>query len=150
MSLLSRDVCAGLFLLLIAAAAYFGIRNLPFGDASGIGPGLMPKSVAALIAVLGLVILVLGLPSASARLERFSVRGPLFVLGSVLIFASLIRPLGLVVAGPLAVLFAGAADRESRPVELVVFSIILSAFSIGLFKYLLRLPMPLAPFLLGY
>jgi putative tricarboxylic transport membrane protein len=150
MPLLSRDVCAGLFLLLFAAAAYFGIRDLPFADATGIGPGLMPKSVAALIAALGLVILVIGLPAASARLERFSVRGPLFVLGSVLIFASLIRPLGLVVAGPLAVLFAGAADRESRPFELVVFSIILSAFAIGLFKYLLRLPMPLAPFFLGY
>ena len=149
-SRISREVCAGIFLLLMAAAAYFGIRELPLGDASGVGPGLVPKSVAALIAILGLVLIALGVPATSTRLEPFSVRGPLFVLGAVVIFASVIRPFGLLVAGPLAILFAGAADRETRPVELVVFAIVLSALSIGLFKYLLRLPIPLAPFWLGY
>lgn len=147
---LSRDLCAGIFLLLISAAAYFGIRELPLNDASGIGPGLVPKSAAALIGLLGLVIMAFGVSSASARFEPFSVRGPLFVLGAVVLFASLIRPLGLLVAGPLAILFAGAADRESRPIELIVYALVLSGLSIGLFKYLLRLPIPLAPFWLGY
>jgi hypothetical protein len=72
------------------------------------------------------------------------------VLGAVALFAAMIRPLGLVVAGPLAVIFAGAADRDSRPVELVIFALVLSASCIGLFKYVLGLPIPLAPFLLGY
>lgn len=145
-----RDVVAGVFLLLIAGSAYFGIRELPVSDASGIGPGLVPKSVAAIIGVLGLVVMALGLVPGSNRLEQLSLRGPIFVLGAVVLFASLIRPLGLVVAGPLAVLFAGAADRDSRPLELLIFACVLSALSIGLFKYVLRLPIPLAPFLLGY
>ena len=147
---LSRDVCAGIFLLIIAGAAFFGIRELPLSDATAVGPGLVPKSVAALIALLGLVIMALGISPASARFEPISVRGPLFVLGAVVIFASLIRPLGLIVAGPLAILFAGGADRDSRPLELILFAIVLSALSIGLFKYLLKLPIPLAPFWLGY
>jgi putative tricarboxylic transport membrane protein len=149
-SRISRDIIAGLFLVLLAAAAYFGIRDLPLGDPSGIGPGLVPKLVAGLIALLGLFIVALGLPSTSARLERFSLRGPLFVLGAVVLFGSLVRPLGIAVAGPVAVIFAGAADRTTRPVELIVFALVLSALSIGLFKYALRLPIPLAPFLLGY
>lgn len=146
----SRDIVAGLVLLLVAAASYFGIRELPIGDPSGIGPGLLPKLVAGLIAVLGLIITLLGLLSSNPRLESIAIRGPLFVLGAVVLFGALIRPLGIVVAGPVAVLFAGAADRETRPVELVIFTIVLSALSIGLFKYLLRLPIPLAPFWLGY
>jgi hypothetical protein len=32
----------------------------------------------------------------------------------------------------------------------VLFSIVLTAFCIGLFKYALNLPVPLAPWLLGY
>jgi hypothetical protein len=147
---LSRDICAGFFLLVIAGAAYFGIRELPFADASGIGPGLVPKSVAALIALLGVVVMALGFSPASQRLDHFGLRGLLFVLGAVVIFASLIRPLGLIVAGPLSILVAGAADRDARPVELIVFALVLSALSIGLFKYLLRLPIPLAPLWLGY
>lgn len=146
----SRDVVAGLLLCLAAAAAYVGIRDLPLGDPSGIGPGLVPKSVAFMIALLGLAILALGLPSTSARLDRFSVRGPLLVLGAVALFASTIRPLGLAIAGPLAVVIAGLADREARPLELVIFALVLSALCVGLFKYVLRLPIPLAPFLLGY
>jgi putative tricarboxylic transport membrane protein len=149
-SVISRDVAAGLCLCLVAAVAYFGIRDLPFHDETGIGPGLVPKSVALMIVVLGLVIAGLGMLPGSARLERFSIRGPLFVLGAVALFAAMIRPLGLVVAGPLAVIFAGAADRDSRPVELVIFALVLSASCIGLFKYVLGLPIPLAPFLLGY
>ena len=145
-----RDVVAGGFLLALAVAAYFGIRDLPMSDASGIGPGMVPKSVAVMIGLLGIVIVALGLAPGSDRLERMALRGPIFVLGAVLIFASLIRPLGLVVAGPFALLIAGAADRDTRPLELVVFALALSALSIGLFKYVLRLPIPLAPFLLGY
>lgn len=149
-SVISRDVAAGLFLCLVAAVGYLGIRDLPFHDETGIGPGLVPKSVALMIAVLGLVIAALGIVPGSARLQRFSIRGPLFVLGAVVLFAAMVRPLGLIVAGPVAVMFAGAADPDSRPVELVIFALVLSAFCIGLFKYLLRLPIPLAPFMLGY
>ncbi len=145
-----RDVVAGMVLLLIAIGAWFGLRDLPAFDKSAIGPGLLPKTVATLIGALGLMILALGLGAGRERLERFSFRGPLFVLGAVGLFAVTIRPLGLVVAGPLAVAFSAFGDRNSRPFEVVVFAIVLSALCILLFKYILRLPIPLAPFYLGY
>lgn len=146
----ARDVVAGLFLCTVAAAAYFGIAHLPMQDEQGIGPGLMPKSVAMLIAVLGLAITAMGLASDRMPIMPMSLRGPLFVLGAVVIFAGTIRPLGLAVAGPVAVMFAALADRDSRPLEVVVFAVVLSVLCIGLFKYVLRLPIPLAPFVLGY
>jgi hypothetical protein len=79
-----------------------------------------------------------------------------FVLGAVLLFAATIRgatlsfaglsltipPLGLAVAGPLAVIFSSLADRETRLVEILPFAVAITAASIFLFKYLLRLPIP--------
>ena len=77
-------------------------------------------------------------------------RGPIFVLGAVIMFAMSVRTLGLAIAGPLAVIISAFADKDSRPVEVLVFAAIMSVGCIALFKYALRLPIPLAPFLIGY
>src|SRR5262245_50267454 len=45
------DIAGGLFLLAIAAVGYIGGFNLPVGRLSGIGSGLLPKTLAFLIAV---------------------------------------------------------------------------------------------------
>ena len=37
---------------------------------------------------------------------------------------------------------SGAASPETRPVELVVFAVVMTAFCIGLFRYALGLPIP--------
>lgn len=145
-----RDVAAGVFLLAVAGLAWWGSSDLAFGESSGIGPGLMPKGVATLIGLFGLLITVMGLTGRHEPIERLSLRGPLFVLGAVAVFAASIRPLGLAVAGPLAVIISAMADKDSRPVEVLVFAVLTTAFCVGLFKYLLRLPVPLAPMIIGY
>ena len=141
----SLDFAGGLFLLAVAATGFIGGFNLPFGHLSGIGSGLLPRSVAALVALFGVALLVQSLISGGDRLERFAVRGPIFVLGAVLVFAMTIRPLGLVIAGPLAILVFSLADKDTRPIEIVVFAVLMTAACIGLFKLLLRLPIPVFP-----
>ena len=147
---LPRDVAAGLFLLAVAGLAWWAASDLPFGESAGIGPGLMPKGVALLIGLFGILILGLGFAGERIPLERFALRGPLFVLGSVVVFAATIRTLGLAFAGPLCVIVAALADKDSRVVEVLLFALVTTAFCVGLFKYLLRLPVPLAPMILGY
>jgi hypothetical protein len=151
-----HDLAGGLFLLGLAAVGFIGGFNLPFGQLSGIGSGLMPKVVAVLVAAFGLLLVAQGLVLDGDRLERWHLRGPVFVLGAVLLFAATIRgatlsfaglsltipPLGLAVAGPLAVIFSSLADRETRLVEILPFAVAITAASIFLFKYLLRLPIP--------
>ncbi len=145
-----RDIAAGLFLLAVAGLAWWVAADLPMGESAGIGPGFMPKSVALLIAVFGGLILFLGITDTSAKIERFPLRGPLFVLGSVVVFAASIRTLGLAVAGPLCVIISAMADKDSRPLEVLTFAVVTTTFCVVLFKYLLRLPVPLAPMILGY
>ena len=144
-----RDIGAGVFLLAIAAFGYAGALDLP-SVWSGVGPGLMPKLVAGLIAALGLLIISLGFSPKAARLQRWSVRGPVFVLGSVVVFAATVRTLGLAAAGPLTWIIAALGDKDSRLFETVLFAALMTALCIGLFKFVLKLPIPLLPVVLGY
>jgi hypothetical protein len=139
------ELAGGLFLIAIAAAGFIGAYPLPFGQLSGIGSGLVPKVVATLVAAFGLLLVLQGLLVSGTGLERWGVRGPVMVLGAVLVFAFTVRPLGLVVAGPAAFVIAALADRNTRPVEVVV-SALLATLACGfLFKELLGLPIPFDP-----
>ena len=60
------DIAGGLFLLAIAALGYIGGYNLPVGHLSGIGSGLLPKTLALLVAAFGILLIVQGL-LATAR-----------------------------------------------------------------------------------
>ncbi len=160
------DVGGGLFLIALAAIGFAGGFNLPTGTLSGIGSGLLPKSVAVLVAAFGVLLVVQGLLFEGDRLERWHIRGPVFVLGSVIAFALVIRGstlnfggilgipllasvkvpgLGLIVAGPLAVIIAAFADKDTRPGEIAVFAVIMTLLCGVLFKEVLNLPIPFDP-----
>ena len=72
------------------------------------------------------------------------------MLGAVVAFGLTVRPLGLVVAGPLAIVISAFASNEVRWGETLVVGVLMTAFCIGLFKFALGLPIPLAPWLIGY
>jgi len=136
------DFAGGLFLLAIAGIGYAGAFTLPFGQLSGIGSGLLPKVVSMLVAAFGVLLLVQSLVIPGERLERWSLRGPIYVLSSVVVFAATVRSLGLIVAGPLCFIVAALADRDSRPVEAVISALVATLVCGFLFKELLSLPIP--------
>jgi len=147
---LPRDLGAGLLLILVAAIGVFGTGDLSMSESGGIGPGLMPRGVSLLLGLVGIIVTLIGIASRSTRVRFGAVRGPVFVLGSVVLFAATVRPLGLAIAGPLAVVVAAMADPDSKPLEVLIFAAVMTVFCVGLFKFVLRLPIPLAPMLIGY
>ena len=64
--------------------------------------------------------------------------------------AGLALAVALLVAGPLAVMASSLADRDTRPLEVLIYSVVITGLCVGMFKYILRLPIPIAPWLLGY
>lgn len=141
----SLDIGGGLFLLGLAIVGYIGGFSLPFGQLSGIGSGLLPKVVALLVAAFGVALLVQGFLSGGDKLDQWAIRGPIFVLSGVIVFAFTIRPLGLVVAGPLAVIVSALADKDTRPAEVAILALALTVASGLMFKELLSLPIPFDP-----
>jgi putative tricarboxylic transport membrane protein len=145
-----QDFLGGLLIMAIAAFAVWLGRDLDSGTLGGMGPGMMPRSAAVLLGALGAALTVCALIEGGPKLEGWTLRGPFFVLLAIVVFAYAIRPLGLAVAAPLAILVSGLASNETRWGETMLFSITMTAFCVGLFKFALRLPVPLAPWLLGY
>jgi putative tricarboxylic transport membrane protein len=137
------DLLAGLGLLAFAAFALFAARALPGGGLGSIGPGLLPRALAVLLGLCGLVLVAGAFLRRGEALARWSLRPVLFVCLGVVGFALTIRAPGLAVAGPLVVLVSGAASPETRPRELVLLALGLSVFCVVLFRFLLQLPVPI-------
>jgi putative tricarboxylic transport membrane protein len=138
-----RELAAGISLIAVAAMALWASADLETGRLAAVGPGMLPRSVAVLLGITGLGLAAVAFLRDGEALERWSLRGPLLVTVGVVGFALTIRTIGLAVAGPLVVLVGGAASSESRVKELVVFAVLITLFSIGLFRYALGLPIPI-------
>jgi putative tricarboxylic transport membrane protein len=151
MKMLDRqDFVGGVAIIAAAAFAFWLARDLPAGSGGGMGPGTLPKGLAVLFGLLGLALLLNSFFEKGERLTRWSTRGPLFIVGALVVFGLAVRPLGLAVAGPLAIAVAAFSSDEVRWKETLVFGVLMTLFCIGLFKFALGLPIPLAPWLLGY
>ncbi len=144
------EVAGGLFLIGLAIVGFIETYSLKFGQMSGVGPGLMPRVTALIVGAFGMFLVAQGVRTPAQRLQGWPLRGLTFVVGAVVLFGASIRPFGLAIAGPIAIMLAALADPNTRLKEAVPFAIVLTIACIVLFKVVLRLPIPLAPFALGY
>lgn len=103
--------------------------------------GLWAQMFTAVVGVAGVVVAIIGLLGS----RRASVRGPLFITISVIVFAATVRPLGLVVSSFVTIMMCAAAAEDVRWRETLVVAIALTLFCSLLFPYGLNLPMPLWP-----
>jgi len=138
-----QDFAAGVALVAVALLAFWASAELGEGRFYSVGPGLLPRMVATLVGIIGLGLIVFSLTREGDALGRWGVRGPLFIFISVAAFALSIRTIGLALAGPLVALISGAASPETKPRELILFALVVTALSIALFRYLLHLPIPI-------
>ncbi|HTI86126.1 MAG TPA: tripartite tricarboxylate transporter TctB family protein [Alphaproteobacteria bacterium] len=145
-----QDLAAGLFLIAISIFAFWQSAELSMGTLRQLGPGMVPHALAVLLALCGVILAFNALRHDGPTLERWAMRGPVFVFGAAIVFAIAIRPLGLAVAGPLLIILSGMASHETRWRETLVFGIAMTAFCLVLFRLLLSLPIPVAPWLIGY
>jgi putative tricarboxylic transport membrane protein len=139
---LSKDLLAGIVLVVIGGFALVASAGLPAGTLRAVGPGALPRGLALVVLAAGLAFVVAALVRGGEPVGRWPLRGAIFIVLSLVAFALTIRTLGLAVAGPAIVIVSGAASPDTRPVELVVFAAILTAACIGLFRFALQLPIP--------
>jgi hypothetical protein len=138
-----QSFACGVILVAFALFALWASGNLSQGTLRSMGPAMLPRWLAVGIGLCGIVLIATGLLVEGERLERWSLRGPLFVAAAILSFALSIRTIGFAVAGPLTILISGFASEETRWKESIVFALVMTAFCIGLFRYALNQPMPI-------
>lgn len=140
-----RDFYGGLVIVAVAVFALWASRDLPGMRGFAFGPGTAPRLFAIALGVLGIAVAATGVLNKGAGIDRFYLRGPFFVTLSVVLFAWLVRPLGLVIATFLSILAAAGATPESRLLETLIWGAVLTAFCVLLFPITLNLPMQLWP-----
>ena len=140
-----RDFWAGLVFIAIAAAYIWIAWGYRYGTAQRMGPGFFPIWVAGLLASLGLVITVRALIVSGPPIGRIGFRQLIVTLLAVAAFGIALTWLGLVAAIVALVLVGSLADPSARPLEVIVLAAFLAAFSVGIFVWLLGLPLQVWP-----
>ncbi|AWN39995.1 tripartite tricarboxylate transporter TctB family protein [Methylobacterium durans] len=150
-----QSLVSGLGLVALALFGLWAGSDLPQGTLRAMGPGLMPRWLSIGIGLCGISLLVAAFLKDGEPLASAAWRGPVVVTLAILAFAVTIRPfslgpvstpgLGLIVAGPLAVIVGGYASPEARLRELLILALFLTAGCMLLFGDLLNLPIPIFP-----
>ena len=140
-----KDFWAGLFF--IAAALGFMLLSARYsmGNMHRMGPALFPTLVGALLAGLGLIIAARSFAIDGPPVPRFHARPILVSLIAISLFGVALAHFGLVAAVAVLVAVGAVASSESKPLEVAGLIAVLIAFSVGVFAWLLGLPIPLWP-----
>ncbi len=142
----SKDFLAGLLFLVIGVAAMVVAREYPFGTAMRMGSGYFPTVLGGVLALFGLFLTIRGIRSREREGAVAWGWWPLAcIAASMLLFGFLMTRLGLVPA--LVALFFTAAlgGREFRFGEVLALTAVMTAFAVGVFVYVLKLPFALFP-----
>ena len=152
-----RDFYGGLALIALAIVAIYLAGDLPGTHGFAFGPGTAPRLFAGLLAVVGALVALTGLSVDGPPLESYAIRGPAWVIAAILAFAIMIRginlgplhipPLGLVPSTFAAFIISVFGSTEMRLVESLIAAVVMTAFCVALFVYLLQLPFQLWPWI---
>jgi putative tricarboxylic transport membrane protein len=140
-----QDYYGGLALALVATLALVASADLPGQRGFAFGPGTAPRLFSGLLGALGFAVAAVGAFSDGPKISPYKIRGPAFVIVSILLFAMLIRPFGLILSTFLAFMMSILGSTEMRWVESILAAVFMTAMCVGLFVYLLNLPFQLWP-----
>ena len=140
-----QDYYGGLALVVLGTFAIVASSELPGQRGFAFGPGTAPRLFAGILAILGVAVTVIGAFKAGPAIEEYKLRGPMFVIGGILLFAVTIRPMGLVLSSYVAFILSIMGSREMKWVESLIAAAFMTGFCVLLFTTLLQLPFQLWP-----
>ena len=141
--LYKKDFWAGVMLIAAGALAMFLARNYTFGTSLRMGPGYFPMVLGALLILFGLYILAAGLRSSEMLAGSWSLRALIILPLSLVLFGALIERAGFVPAMLVLIFGSATASTEFRFIEVLLFSVFLTALCAAVFVYALGLPYPM-------
>jgi hypothetical protein len=143
-----RDFYAGLAIVAIGSVAAIAGPGYQLGTPMRMGPGFMPTALGVILIALGVVIAGSALAAAPGEDEDILPERPQW-LGWALIlagpFAFIVfgRYGGLIPATFACVFVSALGDRSATLRGSLGLALVMTAFSVGLFHYILKVPMPL-------
>lgn len=115
------------------------------GTSGKMGPGYFPIVLAFLLGALGLLLIGRAILTGDSEVDPIRLHPLLLMVIGVILFGVAIQPLGLVIALGIAIIFSAMAGRQSSVAEVGAMVVVLALFSVGIFHYVLLLPLPILP-----
>jgi hypothetical protein len=140
---LSQDVISGALVIMLGGGILAALSGIGTAKYQQIAPDLFPRLCAYALVLGGGVLLLRGLAKGSPRFEPPHLRALALIVFAVCAFGALTPVFGYAPAGFLTMVIGGLAAPEMRFRQLLLVSAGLVFFSIGLFSYLLKLPIPI-------
>jgi hypothetical protein len=139
----NRDLIAGLLFVVLGGLAIILARDYPLGTTMRMGPGYFPTVLGGILLLFGAYVLARGIRSGEKVKGEWGVRPLAWITLSIVLFGYLLDRAGLVPATVVTLFVAAAAGREFRFKEVLVLAIVMTAFSVAVFSWGLKLPYPL-------
>jgi hypothetical protein len=141
-----KDFWSGvMFVAFGGGMATIAVMNYQMGSAVRMGPAYFPVVLGAILAILGLILLVRSVALKGEKVPTFHFRPLLFILVACLAFAYTLKPLGLTGATLLLVFISAYGGHEFNWKEVAIVYVVLIIFSVLVFVKGLTLPFPICP-----
>jgi hypothetical protein len=137
-----RDLGAGIVFAAIGLVGLWFGRAYTFGSAARMGPGYFPMVLSGLLMLFGAGIALRSLVLDGPPIERASLRSTGLIVACILLFGLMIGTAGL---GPTVVavtILAAIGMKDAQPLETLALGVGLAVFSVLVFVYGLRQPLP--------
>ena len=141
----SRSLVTGLLYVVIGGSFAFASAGYRIGTPAAMGPGFFPFWVGLLLVAVGGGLFLSGLRAGGDALAFPDMRVLVPVTLSAVLFAALLRPLGLPLTVVICTLVAANANRENRWRETALLALILATGAVLLFKLGLGLQFAILP-----
>jgi len=139
----NRDFLAGLLFIAIGVVAVVVARDYTMGNAMRMGPAYFPTALGGILVLLGAWVTARGIRSGEKVKGEWGWKPLLLIALAVVLFGFLMSRLGLVPALVAVFLVSAAGGREFRLKEVLVLTALMSAFTVVVLLYVLKMPYPL-------
>ena len=139
------DLAFAVFLVAIGALAFALSGELSIGTAAAMGPGYVPRGLAMIVMIYGVVLGARAAFSGSQPFPEVAWRPLLLLSAAVALFAVLLPLGGLALTSVVVVISSGFAAYDVRLRENAVLAVALAIFAVLLFVTVLGLPISVWP-----
>jgi len=139
---LAKDIVAGIGTIAFAIGVLVALSKIPRTSYQAIPPDLFARLCAYAIIAGGIVLIVRGILRGGEAVKLPPWRAMLAVFAAVIAFGLVAPRYGYAPAGLLTLIIGGLGAPDLKLRQLLLMSAALIAFSVILFTYMLKLPMP--------
>jgi putative tricarboxylic transport membrane protein len=144
-----KNFWAGLMFIGFGLFFMIGAGNYEMGSAARMGPAYFPTILGGLLAVIGGSVFFQSFVVTGGSVAAIPLRLLFFITAALLLFGYLLKPIGLVPALALLVVFSAFAGHEFKLREALLLALGLILLSVLVFVEGLGQPFPLWPKFLG-